>query len=84
MGEAHAAMVVASILQRGEHSSEAEIIPGPTPGSTIVTVNSSPAIKSAGGYMRALTKKAREDRFVLGPMLMALMGQRLKAKRGRG
>ena len=83
MGEPQAAMVVASILQRGEHSSEAEIIPGPTPGSTIITVNGSPAIKSAGGYLRALTQKAREDQFALGPMLMALMGQRLKAKRGR-
>ncbi|MBV1703132.1 MAG: replication initiation protein RepC [Hyphomicrobiales bacterium] len=84
MGEAHAAMVVASILQRGEHSSEAEITPGATPGSTIITVNGSPAIKSPGGYLRALTQKAREDKFALGPMLMALMGQRLKAQRGRG
>ena len=84
MGEAQAAMVVASILQRGEHSSEAEVMPGPTPGSTLVTVNGSPAIKSPGGYLRALTQKAREDQFALGPMLMALMGQRLKARRGRG
>ncbi|MDE8347513.1 MAG: plasmid replication protein RepC, partial [Acidocella sp.] len=84
MGEAHAAMVVASILQRGEHSSEARTEPGPTPGSTLITVNGSPAIKSPGGYLRALTNKAREDQFALGPMLMALLGQRLKAKRGRG
>ena len=83
MGEARAAMVVASILQRGEHSSEAEIIPGPTPGSTIVSINGSPAIKSPGGYLRALTQKARDDQFALGPMLMALMGRRLQAKRGR-
>ncbi len=30
------------------------------------------AIKSAGGYLRDLTEKAREGRFSLGPMLMAL------------
>ena len=83
MGEAHAAIVVASILQRGEHSSEALVEPGPNPGSTLITVNGSPAIKSPGGYLRALTDKAREDQFALGPMLMALLGQRLKAKRGK-
>ena len=59
-------------------------MPGPTPGSMIITVSGSPVIKSAGDYLRALTQKVREDQFAPGPMLMTLMGQRLKARRGRG
>ena len=81
LGENAAAVVVASILQRSEHSSEARTMPGDAPGSTVVTVNGSPAIKSAGGYLRALTEKARAGQFSLGPLLMALIGQRLKGKR---
>ena len=81
LGETEAAVVVATILQRSEHSSEAKNVPGTVAGSTITSVNGSPAIKSAGGYLRALTEKARAGEFALGPMLMALMGQRLKAKR---
>ena len=54
---------------------------GTIAGTMITSVNGSPAIKSAGGYLRALTDKARAGEFALGPMLMALMGQRLKAKR---
>lgn len=83
LGRDEAHVVVATILQRSIHSSEAETIPGPTPGSTAVVVNSSPAIQSAGGYLRALTEKARAGEFALGPVLMALIGQRLKAKRAR-
>ncbi|MBV1702940.1 MAG: hypothetical protein KGQ46_14095 [Hyphomicrobiales bacterium] len=56
---------------------------GPTPGSTIVIVIGSPTIKSPGGHLRALVQKVRYDQFALGPMLMALMGQRLKARQGR-
>ncbi len=33
-------------------------------------------IKSAGGYLRALTTKAREGAFSLGPVLMALLRSR--------
>jgi replication initiation protein RepC len=41
-------------------------------------------IKSAGGYLRVLTKKAREGEFSLGPVLMALLrGKAAKAARGR-
>jgi replication initiation protein RepC len=36
-------------------------------------------IKSAGGYLRALTEKARAGEFSLGPVLMAL----LRGKAGR-
>jgi replication initiation protein RepC len=81
MGETGAAVAVAAILQRGEHSSEASTAPGPRPGEIVVTVNGSPAIRSAGGYLRALTEKARAGGFAPGPLLMALIGQRLKAKR---
>jgi replication initiation protein RepC len=82
LGKVEAHVVVATVLQRSIHSSEAETVPGPAPGSTVVVVNGSPAIQSAGGYLRALTDKARAGEFALGPVLMALIGQRLKRKRG--
>lgn len=81
LGKVEAHVVVATILQRSIHSSESETVPGPVPGSTVVVVNGSPAIQSAGGYLRALTDKARAGEFALGPVLMALIGQRLKRKR---
>jgi replication initiation protein RepC len=77
LGRVEAHVAVAAILQRSVHSSEAA--PGPDGGAT---VNGSPAILSPGGYLRALTDKARADRFSTGPMLMALLGQRLKRRRG--
>jgi len=41
-------------------------------------------IKSAGGYLRALTAKARAGEFSLGPVLMALLrGKTAKAQRQR-
>ena len=83
LGKLEAHVVVATILQRSIHSSEAETVPGPVAGSPAVVVNGSPAIQSAGGYLRALTEKARAGEFALGPVLMALIGQRLKAKRAR-
>ncbi len=78
LGAVEAHIVVATILQRSEYSSEA------APGGSGMEVNGSPAIRSAGGYLRALTEQARAGAFHLGPVLMALIGQRLKAKRGRG
>ncbi len=84
LGEVDAHIVLATILQRSEHSSQAQSVPGEKPGTTASTVNGSPAIKSAGGYLRALTEKARAGEFALGPVLMALIGQRSKVKRGRG
>jgi hypothetical protein len=77
--QAHIAL--ATILQRSEHSSEAHMLPGEVAGAVAATINGSPAIKSAGGYLRALTEKAKAGEFALGPVLMALIGQRLKAKR---
>jgi len=38
------------------------------------------AIGSAGGYLRELTRKAQAGQFSLGPMLMALIGSRERAK----
>lgn len=78
LGERSAAIVVATILQRSEHSSEA------TTGETGTTVNGSPAIRSPGGYLRALTEQARAGTFAIGPVLMALIGQRQKRRGGRG
>ena len=72
------AVALATILQRCEHSSEARY------GETGTTVNNSPAIRSPGGYLRALTGQAQAGSFSLGPVLMALIGQRLKAKRAGG
>jgi replication initiation protein RepC len=77
MGEAGAAIALAVILQRSEHSSEAE----PAGPSGALTVNGSPAIRSPGGYLRALADKARAGAFTPGPILMALIAQRLKARR---
>jgi hypothetical protein len=60
-----------------------EIAARPQRDATAVLVNGSPAIRSAGGYLRALTGEAQAGRLALGPLLMALIGQRLKARRGR-
>lgn len=83
LGDRQAHVAVAAILQRSEHSSEARTVLQPT-GETATLVNGSPAIRSAGGYLRALTEKARAGEFALGPVLMALIGQRLKARRAGG
>jgi replication initiation protein RepC len=80
LGSIEAHIVVATILQRSIHSSEA--CPGSGEGGVDIHVNGSPAIRSCGGYLRALTEKARAGEFALGPVLMALIGQRLKVKRG--
>jgi replication initiation protein RepC len=81
LGQGDAAIVMASILQRSEHSSQATRVAGEAPGSWVIAVNGSPAIKSPGGYLRALTEKARAGDFALGPILMALRRQRLNTKR---
>lgn len=39
-------------------------------------------VRFPGGYLRALTEKKREGQFSVGPILMALIGTRLKAMRG--
>lgn len=39
-------------------------------------------VRFPGGYLRALTEKKRAGQFSVGPILMALIGTRLKAMRG--
>ncbi len=78
LGSRSAAIALGFILQRSEHSSEAASGPD---GTSLV--NGSPAIRSAGGYLRSLTVQAEAGELRLGPLLMALIGQRLK-RRGRG
>ena len=74
MGEKAAAIALAAILQRSEHSSEARLASLGPDGGNVIQVNSSPTIKSPGGYLRALTGKAKAGEFALGPVLMALLG----------
>ncbi len=78
LGARSAAIALGFILQRSEHSSEAASGPD---GTSLV--NGSPAIRSAGGYLRSLTAQAEAGELRLGPLLMALIGQRLK-RRGKG
>lgn len=40
-------------------------------------------ISSAGGYLRSLTERARQDKFSTWPMVMALLRARLDATKGR-
>ena len=67
LGKLGAHVVVATILERSIHSSEADTMPGPAPGSTVVVVNGSPAIQSAGGYLRTVNDRASAGEFALGP-----------------
>ena len=41
-------------------------------------------VRFPGGYLRALTEKKREGQFSVSPILMALIGTKLKARRGGG
>ena len=83
MGEQAAAIAVAAILQRSEYSSEARTLRPDPFGPPQTLVNGSPAVKSPGGYLRALTEKAGAGEFALGPILMALLGQRAKTRRAQ-
>ncbi len=73
LGAQRAAIALGFILQRCEHSSDTARSPDGT-----WLVNGSPAIRSAGGYLRSLTQQAEAGGLRLGPLLMALIGQRLK------
>jgi replication initiation protein RepC len=79
LGERDAAVALAFILQRCEHSSEAQRHSGPD-GKTTVTVNGSPAIRSPGGYLRALTQKGREGPFNLWGAILGQLSQRAKGR----
>ena len=62
---------------------EAQRVMGEIQAATVVAciLQKAEAIQSAGGYLRGLTRKAGEGQFSLGPMLMALIGSRLREKR---
>lgn len=79
MGEAGAATAIAFILQRCEHSSQAERSVG-SDGRAVVTVEGSPAIRSPGGYLRALTQKAQAEPRLLWSAVLGQLSQRGKSR----
>ncbi|RFB76597.1 plasmid replication protein RepC [Methylovirgula sp. 4M-Z18] len=82
MGEAKAAVAVAFILQRSEYSSEVRKHVSAETGKLTMSVNGSPAIRSPGGYLRALTEKGRAGEFPLWPAILAHLSQRMKLQKG--
>jgi len=62
---------------------EAQTILGETQAAVVVAciLQRGAAINSAGGYLRSLTRKAEAGEFSLGPMLMALIGSKMRGKR---
>ena len=83
LGERSAAVAVAFILQRCEHSSQAVRQAGPD-GRAAITVDGAPAIRSPGGYLRALTQKSRAEPFSLWSAILGQLAGRAKAAdRGR-
>ena len=56
---------------------EAQTVMGEAAAAVVVAciLQRATAIKSAGGYLRELTRKAEAGQFSLGPMLMALIGR---------
>jgi replication initiation protein RepC len=59
---------------------EAKEVLGPEDAAVVVAaiLQRASAIKSAGGYLRSLTEKARVGAFSLGPVLMALINTNLR------
>jgi replication initiation protein RepC len=59
---------------------EANNVLGPEEAAVVVAaiLQRAEAIKSAGGYLRSLTEKARAGQFSLGPVLMALIRTNLR------
>lgn len=62
---------------------EAQAIMGEQQAAVVVAciLQRGEAIRSAGGYLRDLTEKARADEFSLGPILMSQINTQLRAKR---
>ena len=86
LGQVEAHVVVATILQRSIHYSEAETMPGPAPGSTVgwstAHRRSSPlAAICAPSPTRRGQGSSPWGPVALGPVLMAPIGQRLKRMR---
>jgi replication initiation protein RepC len=66
---------------------DAKNVLGPEDAAVVVAaiLQRSDAIKSAGGYLRSLTEKARAGAFSLGPVLMALIRTNMRYReRKRG
>jgi replication initiation protein RepC len=79
-----AASVVRPMLQISPSAwEEAQAVMGEAPAAVVVAciLERGNAIRSAGGYLRELTRKAEAGRFSLGPMLMALTGRRNSEKK---
>jgi replication initiation protein RepC len=62
---------------------EAQTVLGETPAAIVVAciLQRGTAIRSAGGYLRGLTRKAEAGEFSLGPILMSQINSRLHEKR---
>jgi replication initiation protein RepC len=62
---------------------EAQSVLGETPAAIVVAciLQRGAAIRSAGGYLRGLTRKAEAGEFSLGPILMSQINSRLHEKR---
>ena len=62
---------------------EAQTILGETPAAIVVAciLQRGTAIRSAGGYLRGLTRKAEAGEFSLGPILMTQINSHLNEKR---
>lgn len=62
---------------------EAQTVMGEAAAAVVVAciLQRTTAIKSAGGYLRELTRKAESGHFSLGPMLMALISRQDRDKK---
>ena len=62
---------------------DAQTILGETPAAIVVAciLQRGAAIRSAGGYLRGLTRKAEAGEFSLGPILMSQINSHLREKR---
>jgi replication initiation protein RepC len=62
---------------------EAQTVMGETQAAVVVAciLQRGAAIRSAGGYLRGLTEKARAGEFSLGPILMSQINAQLRTKR---
>ena len=79
-----AASVVRPMLQISPSAwEEAQAVMGEAAAAVVVAciLQRGNAIRSAGGYLRELTRKAEAGQFSLGPMLMALTGRRNSEKK---
>ena len=81
--KATAAVVRSMLGIRPSAWEEAQSVLGDVQAAIVVAaiLQRGEAIHSAGGYLRDLTRKAEAGQFSLGPMLMALIGNRKREKR---